>query len=245
MRHKRYGWIRDLPDKRDFLYAAIKPVIRLPRAIDLRSVCPEIEDQGQLGSCTAQALAGNLEFLDNMPDQLYTDVSRLFIYYNERVLQDTVGYDSGASIRIGIKTLKNDGVCGESFWPYLIGKFDRKPPERCYAAARDHRISSYHRLSRLNEMLTCLADGYPFVFGFTVYESFESQAVARTGVVPMPKKGEKSLGGHAVMAAGYDQVKKRFLVRNSWGAQWGKKGYFTMPFEYLETLAADFWTIRK
>ena len=242
---RRYGWVRDLPDERDFLYAAIKPVIRLPKKMDLCGNCSEVEDQGQLGSCTAQALAGNLEFLDKMLDACYTDVSRLFIYYNERVLQDTVDYDSGASIRMGIKTLKNDGTCEELLWPYRIERFDRKPPVNCYAAAKKRRIISYHRISRLNEMLTCLADGYPFVFGFTVYESFESQAVARSGIVPMPKKGEKTIGGHAVMAVGYDQDKERFLVRNSWGPKWGKHGYFTIPFKYLATLAADFWTIRK
>jgi C1A family cysteine protease len=94
-------------------------------------------------------------------------------------------------------------------------------------------------------MLTCLTEGYPFVFGFAVYESFESPQVKRTGVVNMPKKGEVMLGGHAVMAVGFDQAKKRFLVRNSWGRNWGMSGYFTMPFEYLETLSADFWTIRR
>ena len=94
-------------------------------------------------------------------------------------------------------------------------------------------------------MLTCLADGYPFIFGFAVYESFESQKVVRTGVVPMPRKAERMLGGHAVLAVGFDQQKKRFLVRNSWGEKWGQKGYFTMPYKYLETLAQDFWTIRK
>ena len=94
-------------------------------------------------------------------------------------------------------------------------------------------------------MLNCLADGFPFVFGFTVYESFETLKVAQTGIVPMPKKSERTLGGHAVMAIGYDQKQKHFIVRNSWGPQWGQAGYFTMPYAYLETLASDFWTIRQ
>lgn len=242
---RKYGWQPDIPDKRDFLYQAIRPVIRLPKAVDLCSGCSEIEDQGRLGSCTAQALAGNLEFLDKKIDAQYIDVSRLFIYYNERLLMDTVEYDSGASLRIGIKTLKNYGACAETLWPYQISLFDDKPPEKCYADAKEHTIISYHRINGLSEMLACLGEGYPFVFGFTVYESFESPKVAATGEVAMPKKKEKSIGGHAVMAAGYNLAKKRFLVRNSWGTKWGKKGYFTMPFEYLETLAADFWTIRK
>lgn len=240
-----YGWQPDIPDSRDYLYYAIKPVIKLPRSIDLRKQCSTIENQGTLGSCTAQALAGNLEFLDNMLDKSYIDVSRLFIYYNERLLMDTVDYDSGASLRVGIKTLRSEGSCPETMWPYDIKKFDVRPKPTCYLKARGHVISAYHRIATLNEMLTCLADGYPFVFGFTVYESFETAKVSKTGIVDMPDAGESAIGGHAVVAVGYDQKTKRFLIRNSWGEIWGMKGYFTMPFEYLESLADDFWTIRK
>ncbi len=240
-----YGWVPDIPDRRDYLYSAIRPVIRIPERADLRAGCSEIEDQGKLGSCTAQALSGNLEFLDKRMDGVYVDTSRLFIYYNERVIEDTVDYDSGASLRDGIKTLKNDGVCREVTWPYVISRFANKPPPKCYAEARGHLIESYHRLNTPAEMLACLAEGYPFVFGFTAYEDFESARVRRTGVVRMPKREERAIGGHAVMAAGYDRPAKRFLVRNSWGRRWGMNGYFTMPFEYLEALAADFWTIRR
>jgi len=244
--HKtRYGWVPDIPDSRDYLYRAIKPVIRLPKEVDLTKFCPAVEDQGNLGSCTACALAGNLEFIDNKPDLKYKDVSRLFIYYNERVLQETVDFDSGASLRNGIKTLKNSGACWEKNWPYLIERFTRKPTALCYQEAKRHRIESYHRLSTLSEMFACLAQGYPFVFGFTVYESFESKNVAKSGIANMPKKGERAIGGHAVAAVGYNQNTRRFLVRNSWGDNWGQEGYFTLPFKYLETLAADFWTIRK
>ena len=246
MKIKRsYGWYPDIPDQRDYLYRAIRPVVRLPKEADLREHCSVIEDQGNLGSCTAQALAGNLEFLDNKIDHLYADVSRLFIYYNERILIDSVDYDSGASLRDGIKSLKNDGACEEYLWPYIVRKFDDKPPVKCYQAAKEHRIESYHRIGSLREMLTCLAEGYPFVFGFTVYESFETAKVAKTGIVNMPKRGEEALGGHAVLAVGYNIGKRRFLVRNSWGEDWGMGGYFTMPFEYLESLAGDFWTVRR
>ncbi len=240
-----YGWHPDIPDQRDYLYKAIQPVIKLPKKADLRGLCSVVEDQGSLGSCTAQALAGNLEFLDNRVDSVYTDVSRLFIYYNERLLIDSVDYDSGASLRDGIKSLKNSGVCEERLWPYDIKKFTEEPPAKCYQDAKDHRIKSYYRIESLREMLTCLTDGYPFVFGFTVYESFETGRVAKTGKVNMPRKGETVLGGHAVVAVGYNQSEKRFLVRNSWGTKWGMDGYFTMPFAYLETLAEDFWTVRK
>ncbi len=240
-----YGWVPDIPDGRDYLYSAIRPRLRLAAAVDLRAGCSPVEDQGQLGSCTANALAGNLEFLDDHIDHTYEDVSRLFIYYNERLLQGTPDSDSGASLRNGIKTLVQTGVCPELSWPYALEQFAVKPPARCYTQAASHRIVSYHRIQTLPEMLACLSEGFPFVFGFTVYESFESPQTARTGIAPMPKKSERALGGHAVMAVGYSQKNKRLIARNSWGTAWGQQGYFTMPFAYLETLAADFWTIRK
>jgi C1A family cysteine protease len=246
MKHvQAYGWIPDRPDHRDFLYSAIAPKVKLPVIIDLRNEDSPIENQGHLGSCTANALAGHLQFLEKITGQNYKDLSRLFIYYNERAIEGTVGFDSGAMIRDGIKVLAKYGACPEKIWPYDISKFTIKPSAACYKEGLKSCISSYRRLQTLDEMLNCLAEGYPFVFGFTVYESFESLKVAQTGIVPMPKKSERTLGGHAVMAIGYDQKQKRFIVRNSWGPQWGQSGYFTMPYAYLETLASDFWTIRQ
>jgi C1A family cysteine protease len=251
MAHKiqRYGWQPDLPDHRDMLYAAPARLLRkLPEKIDLRSQQSPVYDQGQLGSCTANAIGAAFEFelikqnksLDFMP-------SRLFIYYNERVLENTVDSDSGAQIRDGIKSVNKQGVCPEKIWPYVIKQFAQKPSAACYNSAMTHQVLSYHRVLRtLDQMKGCLAEGYPFVFGFTVYESFESEVTARTGNVNMPKKSERQVGGHAVVAVGYDDKTKRFIVRNSWGTSWGLKGYFTMPYDYLlnESLADDFWTIR-
>jgi len=130
---------------------------------------------------------------------------------------------------------------------YVISIFRVMPSPACYTLGADHQLTAYARLQTLDEMRTCLADGYPFVFGFTVYESFESDQVAKTGVVPMPKAYEKVLGGHAVLAVGYDNAKKRVVVRNSWGTDWGMKGYFTMPYDYVADrgLADDLWTIRR
>ncbi|MBF0477959.1 MAG: C1 family peptidase [Candidatus Omnitrophica bacterium] len=241
----RFGWVPDIPDSRDLLYAAVSPAIKLPAVVDLRENCSIVEDQGRLGSCTANALAGNIEFLDKDADQKYTDVSRLFIYYNERVIRGMTATDSGAMLRDGIKTLVKNGVCSEKIWPYVIERFTDKPTQKCYNEGLKHRILSYHRIQTLNEKLICLADGFPFVLGFTVYESFQSLEVAKTGIMNLPKKTERVLGGHAVLAVGYNLKDKRFIVRNSWGDQWGQKGYFTMPFDYMETLARDFWTIRK
>ena len=176
----------------------------------------------------------------------FVDLSRLFVYYNERAIEGTVNSDSGAFLRDGIKSLAKQGVCPEQSWPYVVADFEKKPSASCYTTAKKHRIKSYHRINALDEMRSCLAEGYPFVFGFTVYASFESAAVAKSGVLNMPKKNEKLEGGHAVMAAGYNDSQKRFLIRNSWDTDWGMKGYFTIPYAYLSdrNLSDDFWTIR-
>jgi C1A family cysteine protease len=241
------GWIPDLPDHRDFLYADLRPLgLRLPKSVDLRSGMSPVENQGQLGSCTANALAGALEFLEIKSGASLVDLSRLFIYYNERAIEHTVSSDSGAMIRDGIKTLAAQGVCPEKQWPYVLTAFAKKPSAACYTAAQNHTIRTYHRIISLSDMRACLAEGYPFVFGFSVYESFESAAVARSGVVNMPKAKERQLGGHAVCAVGYDDKAKRVLVRNSWGPAWGMAGYFTMPYDYVanRNLSDDFWTLR-
>jgi C1A family cysteine protease len=245
----RYGWIPDLPDHRDFLYAAPVAVAGAPPvSIDLRPQCPPVYDQGQLGSCTANAIAGAIQFeqMKQQLAQIFTP-SRLFIYYNERVIEHTVASDSGAQIRDGIKCIAKQGDCPETEWPYNITKFKTKPPKNCYADALQYKAVSYQRLTPvLPQLKGCLASGFPFVFGFTVYESFESAQVAKTGHASLPKSGEASIGGHAVMCVGYDDVKQWFIVRNSWGPKWGMKGYFTLPYPYLisANLASDFWTIR-
>jgi C1A family cysteine protease len=246
---QHYGWQPDLPDKRDHLFSlGVRKPAALPKRVDLRSECPPVEDQGQLGSCTANALAGALQFLEKKAALgTVVDLSRLFIYYNERVIEKTVAQDSGAMMRDGIKTLAKQGVCSEKRWPYVITQFSKKPTPACYTEAARHRISSYQRLAATSDMRACLADGYPFVFGFTVYESFESAAMARTGVLNLPKKTEKVVGGHAVCAVGYDDASQRFIARNSWGTDWGMAGYFTIPYDYLadRNLSDDFWTIRR
>jgi C1A family cysteine protease len=245
----RYGWIRDLPDQRDHLYAAPPEVLlNLPPSVDLRPQCPDVYDQGQLGSCTANAIAAALEFDQMKEKQANIFVpSRLFIYYNERAMEGTVNEDSGAQIRDGIKSVASLGDCPEDLWPYDITKFAVKPPQQCYQEALKFEAVLYQRLAQIsNQLKGCLASGYPFVFGFAVYESFESQQVAQTGHAPMPAPTEASIGGHAVMAVGYDDSQNWFIVRNSWGVGWGMKGYFTLPYAYLleQNLASDFWTIR-
>ena len=202
---------------------------------------------GELGSCTANAIAAAMEFeriKQKLPDFV---PSRLFIYYNERAMEGTVLFDSGAQIRDGIKSVAKQGAVAESEWPYNISRFAVKPPIKCYTDALKDLVTQYSSITQISSQLKgCLASGYPFVFGFSVYESFESDAVAQTGHVPMPRSNEQLLGGHAVMAVGYDDTNQWFIVRNSWGTGWGMRGYFTLPYAYLLdlNLSSDFWTIK-
>jgi C1A family cysteine protease len=244
---RNYGWIRDFPDSRDRLYQLPRKVGALPPSIDLRPGCPALYDQGDLGSCTANAIGAAIEF-DQMKQKLpVATPSRLFIYYNERAIEGTIDQDSGAQIRDGIKSVASDGACPETMWGYVEANFATPPPSPCYEYAKLHPAVQYDRVTQdANQMKACLASGYPFVFGFTVYESFEGDAVAKSGMVPMPADSETEVGGHAVMAVGYNDSIERFLVRNSWGPDWGVGGYFTIPYGYLtdSDLADDFWVIR-
>ena len=176
----------------------------------------------------------------------FADLSRLFVYYNERAAMGTVQEDSGAMLRTGIKTLKAQGVCRESLWPYAIRRFTAKPTAACFTEAADHQVTAYQRLNALAEMKACLAMGLPFVFGFAVYEHVMSATVARTGRIHLPGKSERMLGGHAVMAVGYQESTRMVLFRNSWGVAWGRSGYGQMPYAYLESreLSDDFWCIQ-
>lgn len=241
-----YGWKKDTHDPRDMLFT-FRMTGPLPPSVDLRPKCPPVQDQGDLGSCTANAVVGALDFLELKDGLKLAVLSRLFLYYYERVLEGTVKYDSGAELRDGIKVCSKNGVCIEAKWPYVINLFTKKPPLSATLNAKKHIITQYQRLITLDDMKNCLAKGYPFVFGFTVFESFENQQVAQTGVVDMPKPNEKQLGGHAVCCVGYDDATQRFIVRNSWGPAWGQQGYFTMPYAYLTNpdLASDFWMIMR
>jgi C1A family cysteine protease len=173
-------------------------------------------------------------------------VSRLFIYYNERRIEGTTDEDAGAYIRDGIKALKEWGACDEFLWPYRESWFAAKPSEEAYRDALKRRIVAYYRVSDLSDLRTALADGNPVVFGFMVFASFESAAVSRTGIMPMPGANDEFRGGHAVLAVGYDDEKRHLIVRNSWGASWGDKGYFYMPYGYINDpgLSSDFWVVK-
>lgn len=247
-KRKYNGWQPDVPDMRDMQYKVTRHTLPfLPNSVDLRPQCPPVYDQGQLGSCTANAIGAAFQFMRIKEGRASFMPSRLFIYYNERAMEHTIGSDAGAQIRDGMKVINKLGVCSEDMWPYTVSKFTEKPPKPCYKSGLLNQATSYQRLQQsLDAMRACLAEGYPFVFGMSVYDSFESYKVAETGILPMPKKGEQNLGGHAIMAVGYIDAKKVFIIRNSWGADWGMGGYFLMPYDYItnSNLCDDFWTIR-
>jgi C1A family cysteine protease len=247
--HGGYGWTRDLPDARDFLYAAPPAKLAaLPPSVSLQSKCPPVYNQGQIGSCTANGIGAAIQFDQMKLGKKSFTPSRLFIYYCERVIENSAATDSGAQVRDGIKAVATIGAPPETDWAYDVTKFAQQPPPTAYTDAKQDLVNTYARVAQiLPQMQGCLADGYPFVFGFTVYASFESAAVAKSGIVPMPGPGESVVGGHCVVAVGYDNSKRMFLIRNSWGTGWGLKGYCWMPYEYLldAHLASDFWTIRS
>lgn len=247
MKNKKYCWRRDHHDERDYMLG--RPNGRpIQIHVDLRNKCPPVYDQGDMGSCTANAICASFQYICIREGKQVFFPSRLFLYYNERSIEGTVGEDSGASLRDGLKSIATQGVCSESLWPYDRSKLTTKPSPICYDTAKNHNALQYQRLyQRIEDLEACLTWGIPFVFGITLYDSFESDAVARTGKVPMPDtSSENMLGGHAVMAVGYDRPSKQLICRNSWGAAWGDKGYFYLPYAYAidRNLAGDFWCIQ-
>ncbi|CAE7858814.1 unnamed protein product [Symbiodinium microadriaticum] len=259
------AFFEDMPDHRD-LHVTF-PKVEAPTTIkkkaegqkeivDLRPMNGgfPIFNQGHLGSCTANALAAAFHFtlhkmeVENHKDFADFTPSRLFIYYNERLVEGSVNQDAGAMIRDGIKTMSKVGVCPESVWKYDDGPtfFKQEPNQQAYDIAQKCRVMGYARVAQdLSQFKMCIKSGYPFVFGFAVLSSFQTAEVARTGKMVMPQATDQQLGGHAVCAVGYDDFQQCFIVRNSWGEGWGDKGYFYMPYEYIchPSLASDFWAI--
>lgn len=250
-KHK-YGWKKDKKDDRDH-----KRIFNLGRQldvitkVDLRPSMPPVYDQGQLGSCTANSSGAAYQY-DQIIQKEATNwtPSRLFIYYNSRKLEGTINEDSGAEIRDAIKSIADPGVCPEvPDWPYDISKFTECPPQSCYDTAQNHKAVQYQRIDQtLDQLKSALISGFPIVFGFAVYSSFESASVEKTGIVPMPNvKSETLLGGHSVICTSFDDSTQRFGCANSWGPNFGDKGYIYMPYEYLTNsdLADDFWIIQR
>lgn len=273
----KMGWLRDYPDFRDYTEnnENIKEMCRksgvissridkakLPSKVDLRKYCSPIEDQESLGSCTANAGVGLVEFMERKALGKHLDASRLFLYKATRNLLKIKG-DTGAYLRSTMGAIVLFGVPPEEYWPYKIADFDKEPLAFCYSFAQSYQAIKYIRLdSGINETLLLkklkkyLNQNIPSIFGFTVYDSIEQ--AGKDGKIPFPSKGERVLGGHAIMAVGYDdkmEIKNSsdnqktigaFIIRNSWGENWGDKGYGYLPYQYvLKGLAVDWWTILK
>ena len=201
--HRRYGWQPDLPDHRDLLYSTIKPKgVRLPSAVDLRAGCSPVEDQGELGSCTANATAACFQYDSILDGKDCGELSRLWIYYFERQLEHTLDQGDCGAMGHDAFTVAKRGIPDERKWPYDIAKFEAKPPDaepRAYTLRKT--VKSVPQTETAIKQV--LSNRQTIAFGFTVYESFESPEVAKTGIVPMPTRGEKTLGGHEVLLVGY------------------------------------------
>lgn len=263
------GYLRDLPDMRDYhaqtdsirnILKGSKPLKdaakAAPAAVDLRQWCSPVEDQQSIGSCTAQAGVGMLEYYQRRAFGKHVDGSRLFLYKVTRNLLGWTG-DTGAYLRDTMKALVMCGVPPERFWPYDIAKYDEEPTAFLYALGDNYEAVEYYRLDpagttraeRLEAIRTKLAAGLPPMFGFTVYSSMPAAGDGK-GEIPFPGAGDTVQGGHAVVAVGYDDGKKigsakgALLIRNSWGTGWGDAGYGWLPYDYvLKGLANDFWSL--
>ena len=239
----KFGWIPDLKDNRDKIYSAPRTT-ECPAYVNLLDYCAPVENQTTTSSCTAHGIVGNLEMLEKKNKTNFYDISRLFIYYNTRMIRGIEDTDGGAYIRDGIKSLVRFGYCSEKLWKYDEERVNEKPNKKSYKEAKRHLIKEYKRILNIIDIIKCIASGYPVVFGIALYESFQSKKVAKTGKIPIPKRNEKPIGGHCMLVIGYDMKKKVFIVRNSWSSKWGDNGNCYIPFDYMEQ-ASDMWTIRK
>ena len=241
------GWIKEEPDPKNYTtyHPKVKDLFdklyatKLPDSVDLRPQCSPVKGQGNLGSCTANAVASAIEFLELKQFKSYIAASRLFIYYNTRHDIEGTSGDLGATITDTIKSTKQFGACPEDSWPYDESKLDTKPIQTCYDAALNYQTLTYVTLSTLNDIQVTLAGGLTIPIGILVFESFEN--VGSNGIVPMPKAGEKLLGAHAVDVVGYIIINGvlYLIIKNSWSAAWGDKGYFYLPAAYLTKKYSD------
>jgi len=254
----RHLLARDLADKRDYVYSMSVREARqpLPKRVDLRPKCSPVWNQGRIGTCTAHAVAAAFAYEQRLQGVRAINPSRLFIFYNERALSGQKGLTPVLYLRDALKAVAKRGVCHERLWPYSEDPkiVKKRPLKEAFAAATTKKIFEYHRIAHTHKPVVlmkhikhCMANGSPIVFGISVYSSFETDTVKRSGIMPVPDtEREVFRGGHAVMAVGYDDAKKAVLVRNSWGPKWGEKGHFWIPYKLITNpkLAHDFWTIR-
>lgn len=252
---RAFGLVPDQHDPRDFLFSDRRPealAVALPEHVDLTNEHPLAWDQGTLGSCTGHAVAGMIECVRAKQGLDWMNPSRLFLYYHGREAMNTTQIDSGAQLRDVVKGVEKYGVCTEGTWPYgktYTSTFRLKPDAAAYAEAERFQATEYLRLQgvRVEELKACLAEGFPFVFGTALYDSFFF--ADKAGRVKMPNlRRERLVGHHALEAVGYWEKQRLIKVRNSWGRRDGDgHGYTWMPYDYVTGLhlSRDFWTIRK
>lgn len=241
----KLGWIRSTPDQRDLVRAEPPPDTLLPLSVDLRPLFPEPPfDQGDFGSCVFNAGAALMQYQQARQGFPVWMPSRMFWYRNVRIMEGTGNEDAGAQIRDAMKSLNATGVCYEGLWPYDADHFGADPPAACYEVAENHQAIRYARVRQYATAIKhALAEGNPIIFGATLYRSFESDLVAATGDVPYPGRMEEPIGGHCMLAVGYDR--DQVIVRNSWGPDWGAQGHCLMPMDYLcsTNLCDDLWCL--
>ena len=245
----KLGWVPDDKDKRDLKWKATMRAPQLPPAIDLanRAEWKPALDQGELGSCTAHAIAGAIQYHQIKKKVAVTDPSRLFLYYNARLREGHAKQDSGAQIRTIMKSANKDGACFEKSWPYNINVFTKRPRLACYNAGFKHRTVGYHRVNvDLISIKKALAEDFPIVGGIVLYDSVFSTSTTKSGRLVLPSIKKQPIGGHAILFVGYDDKRKVLKFRNSWGTEWGDNGYGYLPYSYVtdsRVLCDDFWTI--
>lgn len=234
-----YTLVPSKVDPRDYIYTP--KGTQILNAVDLREWDSLVESQGDLGSCEGNAIVNAYELLikKEQPAQ-FAELSRLFVYYNTRVLEGTESEDAGATIRDGLTCVKHIGICTEKLWPYNISKFAVKPTSECYNDAKSRTLTSYKSIKTIESVLEVLNDHIPVVVGMEVFENF-TYLTQEDSVLGFPDKIDQSLGGHAVSIVGYNLDKKLFLAKNSYGTDWGDLGYFWIPFDYLRDHAFEKW----
>lgn len=226
-------------DERDYRYSQSKAALR--NSVDLREWDSAVDDQKSTGSCVGNAIVNAYELtVRRLYPNKFIDLSRLFVYYNSRLFDNSIREDVGTYVRDGLRSATRYGICSESLWPYVEGRFNSQPNPDCYVDATQRTITRYETLYSLGDVLEILNDHRPVVVGITVYAAF-MDLNATNAVVPLPLPGERPIGSHAVVLVGYDLPAELFLVKNSFGPDWGDHGYFRMPFEYLRTEAFEKW----
>jgi C1A family cysteine protease len=235
---------RDVHDERDYRFTPTLTTV--PSAADLRSNCPAIYNQLPLQSCSAHAISSALQMLAAASGEALEMPSRLFLYYNSRLLANEASVDGGATIRNAMKATAKPGVCPETLWPYDPTKVATEPARSAYEGV-ETRSREYFRIDQeLPKIKACIAEGFPFVFGISMFKSTITVAQT-TGHVQLPQPNEAPLGGHAVLGVAYDDATQTLVALNSLGEGFGDHGFLLVPYEYLtdNNLSYDFWTIRE